>query len=39
LYENPEPTLKSMFAYILGLEDLEGTVMEARIDEIIEQGP
>lgn len=39
LLQHPSDTLKSLFSYILGLESIEGTVMEARIDDIIDEGP
>lgn len=38
LYNEPETTLKELFAFILGVDSIEGTVMEARIDEVLKEG-
>jgi hypothetical protein len=38
LLDNPEPTLKEMFAFMLGVESIEGTVAERRVKEIIDAG-
>ena len=32
---NPGKELKEIFRFVLGLESLEGTVMERRIDEVM----
>ena len=32
---NPGKELKELFCFILGLESIEGTVMEHRIDEVM----
>lgn len=38
LYTDPETTLTELFSYILGVDSLEGTAMEARIKEVVKLG-
>jgi hypothetical protein len=38
LLTKPKEILSEMFCFVLGIPSLEGTVMEARIDEIINGG-
>lgn len=35
LYNDPKPTLNSLFAYVLGLNSTDGTVIASRIDEVV----
>ena len=34
----PEPVLKDMFRFILGVRDIDGTIIEKRIKDVIRNG-